>query len=425
MSTAAPAVDEGCTASRRGFVVLLAAETISIAGTSMSRLALPWLVLTTTGDAISTGLVGLAELAPFAALKVIGAPMVDRAGGKRVAVGGNLIASAALITVPVLWASGVLGLGALLGLVFLAGLARGPADTATQVILPAVTEQAGVSVDRGVALYDGASRTAKMLGAPVGAVLIGAMGPANVVIVDAASFLAAAVLVLGCIPTAAGRTSQDVAEPGRYLDQLREGLRYVVRQPLLRSIAAVVLFTNLADAAMSGLLLIVWGHQRFGGTTQIGIVAAVFGAGAVAGAALMSWIGARLPRRWTFAGAYLIAGAPRFAVLALPVPLWLVLLVWAVSGIAAGAVNPLLGAAMYDTIPRPMQARALSSVGGISWAGMPFGALLAGALNDATGLTAALAIGGILYVLVTLDPLLRPAWARMNRRAGNSVQPGG
>lgn len=415
MSTAVPAAAERSRVSRRGFAVLLVAETISIAGTSMSRLALPWLVLTTTGDAVSTGLVGLAELAPFAVLQVVGAPLVDRVGGKRVAVGGNMVATVAMITVPVLWAAGALGLGALLGLVLLAGLARGPADTATQVILPAVTDQAGVSVDRGVALYDGASRTAKMLGAPVGALLVTAMGPANVVIIDAASFLTAALLMLGCVPTAAGRTGDQATEPGRYLDQLREGLRYVVRQPLLRSIAGVVLFTNLADAAMSGLLLIVWGQQRFGSTTQIGIVAAAFGAGAVAGAALMSWIGARLPRRWTFAAAYLVAGAPRFVVLAFPVPLWLVLLVWGISGLAAGAVNPLLGAAMYDTIPRPMQARALSSVGGVAWAGMPFGALLAGAVIDATGLTTALAIGATVYTLVTLDPLLRPTWARMNR----------
>jgi Na+/melibiose symporter-like transporter len=326
--SAAPAVDH----RMRGFVALLVAEAISIAGTSMSRLALPWLVLSTTGDAVSTGLVGFAELAPFAVLKVVGAPFVDRIGGKRAAVGGNLVAAVAMVTVPVLWATGVLGLGVMLGLVFLAGLARGPADTATQVILPAVTEQAGVSINRGVAIYDGASRTAKLVRAPAGAALIGIMGPANVVIIDAASFLAAAVLVAAGISAAAGRTSQTEPEAGPegYLARLGEGLGYLVRQPLLRSMAGLVLVTNFADAAMSGLLLIIWGKQRYGGTAQIGVVAAVFGAGAVAGATLLSWIGGKLPRRRIFAAAFLIAGAPRFAILAVHAPIWLVLTVWAV-----------------------------------------------------------------------------------------------
>ncbi len=189
-----------------------------------------------------------------------------------------------------------------------------------------------MSINRGVAIYDGASRTAKLVRAPAGAALIGIMGPANVVIIDAASFLAAAVLVAAGISAAAGRTSQTEPEAGPegYLARLGEGLEYLVRQPLLRSMAGLVLVTNFADAAMSGLLLIIWGKQRYGGTAQIGVVAAVFGAGAVAGATLLSWIGGKLPRRRIFAAAFLIAGAPRFAILAVHAPIWLVLTVWAV-----------------------------------------------------------------------------------------------
>lgn len=409
---------------RRGFTALLVAETISTAGTRMSQLALPWLILTTTHNPVTTGLVGLAEIAPYVVLQILGAPLVDALGGRRVAVTGNLAAAATMGAIPVLWASGHHQLLPLLLLVFVAGTARGPADSATQVMVPAVTATAGVGIDRGVALLDGASRTATLLGAPAGGILIGVLGAANVVAVDAASFAVAAVLVVGFIPRSAGDTtdaSTDPAEPGSdgaaagYLSQLREGFRYVAHQRLLRSIAGMVAFTNFADAAMSGLLLLLWAQHRYGGTSRLGIVIAVFGAGAVAGTALIAAHGAHLPRRWTFAVTFALVGAPRFLVLAAPAPLWAVLAVWGLAGVAAGAINPLLSAAEYETIPRPLQARVLGSVGGIAWAGIPFGALLAGVLVDATSLTTALVVGAAVYALATLDPFLRPAWALMNR----------
>jgi MFS family permease len=405
--------------SRRGLGALLVAETISTAGTRMSELALPWLVLTSTGSPVATGLVGTAEIAPYVVLMALGAPLVDRLGGKRMAVVGNLVAGVAVLAVPLLWHGGALGLPGLLALVFCAGLARGPADTAGQVMLPAVTSDAGATIERGTALIDGASRTAKLLGAPLAGALIPLLGAANVVVADAASFMAAAALVAVLVPAAAGRTAGEDAEPAAgYISSLTEGLRYVARHRLLRSIGGMVLFTNLADAAIVGLLIILWAQQRYGGTEQLGVVLAVLSAGAVLGTVVMAARGSRLPRRTTFAVAFLIVGAPRFAVLAAPVPLWVVLLVWALSGLAAGAINPILGAAQYDVIPRHLQARALSAVQAIAWAGMPVGALLAGALVDATGLRTALIVGAVVYGLVTLDPFVRSAWSAMDRRAG-------
>ena len=48
-------------------------------------IALPWFVLTTTGSATKTGLVALAELLPLVLLKVLGGPVIDRVGARRVA----------------------------------------------------------------------------------------------------------------------------------------------------------------------------------------------------------------------------------------------------------------------------------------------------------------------------------------------------
>ena len=409
-------------ASRRGLTALLVAETISTAGTRMSAVALPWLVLTDTGSPTRAGLVLLVEMLPFVLMQILGAPVIDRLGAKRVAVAGNLGAGLALAAVPVLALADDLALVPLLACVFVAGLLRGPADSATAILLPGVAEQGAVPIDRATGLVDGVQRAASLLGAPVGAALIAVIGASSVVALDAATFAMAAGLFAAAVPREAGVTG-DPAEHSEstYLAQLAAGLAYLVRDRLLRSIAGMVLLTNFVDAALSGLLLVVWARERFGSAGPIGYIGGALGAGAVLGAVLVSTLGPRLPRRSAFGVAFVIAGPPRLLVLIADLPLWVVVAVWAVSGIGAGAINPLLGAAEYDRIPRPLQARVLGALGGIAWAGIPFGALLAGALVAATSLRTALIAGAVLYLVANLDPFVRSAWSLMNRSAAAEV----
>jgi MFS family permease len=178
----------------------------------------------------------------------------------------------------------------------------------------------------------------------------------------------------------------------------------------------MVLVTNLVDAAVSGLLLLVWARATGVGSAGLGTVVALFGAGAVCGAALLTAFAPRLPRRRTFAWAFLVAGAPRLLALVLPLPFAAVLIVWAVAGLAAGAINPVLSAAQYDTIPPRLLARVLAAVNAIAWAGIPFGALLAGIGAELVGLTPTLLVLAAVYALATIDPFIRRSWRAMDRR---------
>ncbi|MER6941797.1 hypothetical protein [Nocardioides sp. NPDC000441] len=63
----------------------LAAETISLVGTRISMLALPWFVLETTGSPAKAGLIALFEMTPLVLSKIFGGPIIDRIGPRRVA----------------------------------------------------------------------------------------------------------------------------------------------------------------------------------------------------------------------------------------------------------------------------------------------------------------------------------------------------
>lgn len=86
----------------------------------------------------------------------------------------------------------------------------------------------------------------------------------------------------------------------------------------------------------------------------------------------------RLWRRVVVLIGFLLAGAPRFLILAFDAPLGVVLAVFAVSGFGAGFVNPVLGAVLVERVPRRMLGRVNALGDSLAWAGIPLGGLLAG-----------------------------------------------
>ena len=400
---------------RRPAGALLGAYAVSVVGTRLSMIALPLFVLATTGSATRTGLVAMAETAPYAVAQALAGPVTDRVGARRVSILSDLVSALVVGAVPLLYAMGRLHLGVLLVLAALAGLARGPGDAAKYVSLPRVAEAAGTPVERVMGLEDGIGRFASVIGPLGAAALVGVLGAPAALAVDAASFAVAAVIVAAGVPSHLVGPTPHEAEEGGYLRRLREGAQVVRRDGLLRSIAGMVAVTNLLDAALSGVLLAVWARQQGGGAGLMGVVAAAMSAGAVIGALTAAVVGHQLPRRLTFALSFFLIGAPRFAVLGLGAPLWLVLAVVFVGGIGAGTINPILGAVEIERIPVHARARVLSLITSLAFALIPFGGLLGGVLSDRFGVSAALLACGTMYLLATTLPALRPEWRDMDR----------
>jgi MFS family permease len=413
--------------SRRSLGALLTADFVSILGTRMSMLALPWFVLVTTGSAGKTGLIAFAEMAPYVMVQGLGGPLVDRYGTWRVAVAADVVAGVTFALVPLINSTGHLSLGSMAGLVAIAGGVRGAGDTARHVLIPGAAEVAGTPIERASGLYDGVSRAAGMIGAPLAGVLIAVTSAPVVVAIDAATFLFSAVTVMALVSPSVQPDAPDAdqrSEAG-YLASLREGFGHLRGDRLLLGIAVMVLITNLLDQAMSSVFAPVWSNDITGNAVALGLMSGAVALGAVVGNALITWLGPRLPRRLTFAVGFLVGGSPRFFVLAAATSVSPVLVVALVAGLGVGGINPILGAVEYERVPRHLQTRVLGALGATAWAGIPVGALLGGAMVGGLGLRAALIVGGIAYLLTTLAPFVFPAWRGMDRAAALSAKPAG
>jgi MFS family permease len=403
--------------SRTPFAALLTAYLVSVLGTSMSALAIPWLVLTTTGSAATTGLVAFAQMTPYVLAQALSGPVADRAGPRRCLVAGNAIAAPVLGAIPLLHAAGALSLTALIVLAAVAGLVRGVADTANGALVPATAEQGGVTLERAAGLSAGANRTGLLVGAPLAGVLVTVTGPAAVVVVNAGTFAVAALLTFLWVRTpgeTVGGTAPGAGLRG-YVRDLAVGLRFIAGDRLLLGVIAMVAGANLLDQGLSEVMLPVWASKELGSAGALGLLAGAAGAGSLAGNLLGAWAGPRLSRRTMYAAGFLLGGAPRFLGLALAGSLGPAVAVLFVADVFGGLLNPVIGATTYERIPEHLRARVLGAIRASAWVGIPLGALAGGYATELLGVRTALTCFGVAYLLISLAPLVFPVWRQLRR----------
>lgn len=420
---------------RRPLYGWLTAEAVSITGTRVSMIAIPLFVLEQTGSATQTGLVALAEMLPLVVLKVLGGPVIDRVGARRVAITCDVASVFVVAAIPLLYDAGALSFPAFLALVAVAGALRGPGDAAKHAMVPTLVESAGVPMERATGLASTVERTAGMLGAGLAGLLVATLGAQNALLVDAASFgvsalvLAWATVGIGAPPVEADLETdletdlEAEADPASYVEQLREGWTFLRRDPLLLGISVMVAITNLLDAAWAAVLMPVWAVESGEGAAALGLLFAVFSGSSALGAACAAVWAARLPRFKVYLFAFLLTGLPRFVVFAVGAPVPAIVAVFVVGGFASGFINPVLGAVIFERIPGPLVGRVSSLTTAMCWALMPLGGLLGGVLVDAGSLALAMSVVGVAYFAATMLPAVDPRWRAMDDRPGSPDRP--
>ncbi|SFS81467.1 MFS transporter [Saccharopolyspora flava] len=388
---------------------LAAATAISGLGTGMTMLAIPWFVLATTGDTLHTGVVTAAETLGLLAGSAVASGWVDRWGPRRCAVRFDLAAALVVAAIPLLHHLHLLTAGVLTVLAAVLGLSRAPGSTARQVLVPDIAARTGVAVERVSTIQDAPEQGAQALGAPVAGVVIALLGAPVALWIDAASFLLAASITRAC-QAESGHLPPDV----RGLTALREGWRFLRGDRTLLAIMSTAAVTNALNAGLFSVLVPAYGAWVLASPVQLGAVFAATGAALVAGSALFSLVGLRWPRRFTVVVCCAPVLGPRAGIFLLQPPVSVLVVVSGVLMLAFGPLNPIFDAVKAERTPPPLRARVYATIAMAGLVGMPVGTVAAGVLSSALGLMPAIAVFTAIAALMSLCPLVFPAWRALD-----------
>jgi MFS family permease len=386
----------------RSNLALLVAELVSTTGIQMTFVALPWFVLVTTGSVARMSFVLAAEIAPMAIFGIPSGTLVSRLGGRRTMLISDFLRTPLMVLIPILHWVGELSFPLLLVLVFVLGLFSAPYFAAQRVIIPELFGSDEKVVSQASALFGGVSHVTLVVGPALGGVFVAAFGAPAVLIVDAATYVVAFVLVLTLVD--AGKpVPQDEESRG-----LLAGVRYLARDRVLGPITLTVI---LLDAGLGALFtsMPALAFLRFHRDAQIaGFLFTAFGIGALAG----SFVAMKALER--FAPLRLAGWSIVIAVL----PLWALVatLPWEAVGavlLACGVFVPLVNAPGMGLIstrpPEALRAKVMTTVMTASALGGPAGRLVVGPMFESWGIAAAYAtiagaitLGAVLFLLATL-----------------------
>jgi len=358
---------------------LLVAEVISTTGAQMTWLALPWFVLTTTGSPSQMTLVMIAELAGFAVAGVLAGSFVQRLGARRSMLFTDAARAPLMMLVPVLHWSGHLSLASLVLLALMLGILGAPYFTAQKVILPELIGEDERVMSQANALFQGAIRLTLLLGPPLGGVLIGVIGAAEVLVVDAATYLVSFALVALFVP-ARKPVAEEEGSRG-----LLAGFRFLIREPLLR---VWMPFFVAGDAAWQAFFAAVpvLTVERFDADAKIaGLLFAAFGGGALIGNFLsFRFFSQRVESLRLIALSVPFQAAPLW-LLTFDVGAGVMFVALLISGVGNGVCNPSIHSIYTLRMPPAIRAKAMAAGMTIWGLAMPIGLVIAGPVLTAFG----------------------------------------
>jgi len=397
----------------RPVAALVAAEGVSSIGTRLTWLALPWFVLVTTGSPTRMGFVFAAELVPMALLGVPSGAFVQRIGARQTMLVCDLARAPLVAAVPLLHHAGLLTYPVILALAAGMGVFTAPYFASQRLVLPEIVGEDEHLIAQANSLVEGTTRFTMLAGNALAGVFIAWLGAANVLWLDAGTFLFAFAVVALLVPR--GRRIE-VDEESR---GIFAGLRYIARDRLLRvASVAVLLFGLLMPFIFASLPVLAF--VRYDEDPKIaGWLLASWGAGALAGAAIAYRTVARFePLR--------LAGG---ACVAMVLPLWLLVFdlpAWGVGAVlfASALFIPLINAPFIAVLTRrtPMSLRpkVMTAVVSAESVTGPVGYALAGPALSLIGLGAVYlltAIGMTAVALMFLGATARAEPAELRAEA--------
>jgi predicted MFS family arabinose efflux permease len=391
----------------RPIAALLAAEVLSTTGSQMTWLALPWFVLVTSGSK-QMAFVVAAEACGYALFGIPSGSLLQRLGPQRTMRLCDALRAPLMLLVPVLHWRGDLTLPILVVLAFALGAAGTPYGAAQRVVVAETLDEDEASVERANALLQGATRITMLFGPALAGVLIAVVGAPIVLVVDAATYVVAFVLVTLFVPVTGAARDEDAEAGGGLL----AGVRFLLRDPLMRGWTTAIV---VGDASFSVLFVaipvLVVGH--YGADPRLaGAFMGAWGIGAVAGnvAAYHSERIGGLRQ----APVLVLVQAAALWVLVGPVPAAAIAGALALSGVANGLINPTLHAFLTLRPPVAIRAKALTATFTASVLGTPIALALAAPAFAAYGsrhVVAVAAAGQLLAMgyaaLITLRYLAR------------------
>lgn len=392
---------------RRDVRIAWAAGFINNTGDWVLLVALPVFVFVETGSGSATAFLFVAQLAAGAIVGPLAGTLVDRWDLKASLIATNSAQAVAVLPLLAVTADRVWPAYVVMAAQSALNQINNPANVA---LVPRVVERDELASAN--AALAAAESSARLIGAPVGGILVAWGGLTPVVIVDAVSF----VLVAAAVPLIRSNTTphSDHSDEPR---TVRHGLRTVRAHHPLAPLLSIQSMSQIAQGAFV-VLFVVFIIDTLGDDGRgLGIIRGTMAVGALVGSAAISRLARHLPATTLFSAGLVGMGVISLLFWNLPgvtTTLWVYAIVFSMSGLPGAAVSVGLFTTLQTTSPPHTLGRVTGIMSAGEAIGVATGSIIAGLTVDHLNLTAVLNTQAAIYLTAGLlaAALVRPPRTR-------------
>ncbi|MEO6577466.1 MAG: MFS transporter, partial [Candidatus Limnocylindria bacterium] len=378
-------------------------QVVSLIGTWMQQVSLPWLVLALGGSPIQLGFVAVLQFGPAMFLAPFGGVIADRIDKRRALIATQAAASVQAFVLFVIVVTGVVEIPMVLAMAFVLGLINAVDMPMRQALAADLVPRHLLA--NAIALNSMAFNSARVVGPALAGVII-AWGTAMTgsALSGVAINLAFNTVTYGGVLTGLlrmdARAIRRMERPERHppvLDSLREGFRYAVRTPLV--LWSLVLLGGIAAFGFNfQILLPLFATDVLRlDADGYGALFAAMGIGSLAGSLTL----AVMRRRRAIP--LMLGGGIVFSVLLVGIAasgsVWVAVPLVLVAGYASMLMINTINATVQANVTDALRGRVMSFYVTVFAGSAPLGGLLAGVVAEAWGTPAAFVTGAVLSML--------------------------
>jgi len=356
-------------------VAYLSSHFLSFLGNGILAVALPLIVLQTTGSPLSVGAVSMATAVPALLVGLAAGVLIDRVNRRSCSILSDVVSALAVAAIPVVDLLWGLNIAWLVVLAIVGSFGDMPGMTARQVMVPAVARYAGVSLEWLIGLRQSMTSIALVVGPAAAGTLLSLFDGSTVLFATAATSAAAA-LVTVTMPHRLWYVESDPAHRDSPWAQLAAGASALRNSRFLTGTVTLTVGLAVALGGLHGMALPLY-FSVIARPDLLGFVLTALALGMLAGTTTFAAIGTRMsPRCWMTTA--LIGTTVGFLLMATVLsPAW-VFAGAAILGVANSALGAMLGVLQAERIPDGIRGRVLSLQNACLLVAAPAGIGLAG-----------------------------------------------
>jgi MFS family permease len=391
---------------QKNFLRLWIGQSISLLGSQVTTLVLPTLaIITLHADAFSVGLLMALQWFAFILLEPIAGTLADQLPKRQIMLIADFGRLLALGSIPLAFA---LGERTIVHLYIVAGVMSVFTvffDIAYQSYLPVLLDYRDLMDGNAkLTLSEGA---AQIGGPALGGVLIPVVGAAYALTANAISYLFSLIFLLSIHDQEKGHKIQLNYFYKKFFEDLREGIRTVFHNPILRTITFVNTAQNTGASLAEAVILVFAYRMLHLSPEAVGIATAIGSIGFIIGAVIASPISCKTGIGWMLVLSS-VAGICAYSILPLGLlvlPAFIIFLWRFLLGLHIPTYDIHQISLRQAITPIQLQGRMNATIRTISWGAYGIAPIVGRFLGTKIGLVPTISLGAVIYLVGSL-PLL-------------------